>query len=128
MSAHTSFQNRVAAWTEECFGREISSDKVERNDRFIEEALEFAQSTGYTADRAHALVQYVFGRPAGDPGQEVGGVMVTLAAACNAHGLDIEVEACREIDRITTPEMVEKIRAKQGAKPTGSALPIAMGL
>ncbi|WP_082640631.1 hypothetical protein [Aureimonas sp. N4] len=128
MSTLTPFQNRVAAWMVNCFGREISSNKVERNDRFIEEAFEFAQCTGYTADSAHAFVHYVFGRPAGDPGQEVGGVMVTLAAACNVHGLNIEVEARREIDRITTPEMVEKIRAKQAARPTGSALPIAMKL
>lgn len=118
-------QNRVAAWMTECFGEEISSDKVERNDRFIEEALELAQATGYTADRAHALVRYVYGRPAGEPGQEVGGVMVTLAALCNVHGIDIEAEATREVDRITTPEMVAKIRAKQASKPTGSALPVA---
>lgn len=31
----------------------------------------------------------------------------------------------RKMARISQPEIVEKIRAKQAAKPTGSALPIA---
>lgn len=118
-------QARVAAWMLECFGAEISADKVERADRFVEEVLELAQSIGWTPDRGHALVDYVFARPIGEPGQEVGGVMVTLAALCNVFDLNIDAEATREVNRITQPEMVLKIRAKQAAKPTGSALPVA---
>jgi len=118
-------QKRVAAWMLECFGLQIAMDKVERADRFIEEALELAQATGWAADRAHALVDYVFGRPVGEISQEVGGVMVTLAALCNVFDVDIDAEAKREVDRITQPENVLKIRAKQAEKPTGSALPVA---
>lgn len=118
-------QQRVAGWMQECFGPEITADKIERADRFIEEALELAQATGWTVDRGHALVDYVFGRPVGEIGQEVGGVMVTLAALCNVFLIDMNAEAKREVDRITQPEIVLKIRAKQAAKPTGSALPIA---
>lgn len=120
MIAH---QQLVDDWMLECFGEEITADKIERNDRFVEEALELAQATGWTADRAHALVDYVFGRPAGDPRQEVGGVMVTLAALCNVHGINMEAAAAREVARITHPDMIRKIRAKQASKPTGSALP-----
>lgn len=120
------FQQRVQPWMKECFGAEISADKVERNDRFIEEALELVQATGYSADRAHALVDYVFGRDVGEPTQEVGGVMVTLAALCLAHGLDMHSAGETELARINRPEIVQKIRAKQAAKPTGSALPVAL--
>lgn len=120
-----SHQKRVAAWMQECFGPEITSDKIERADRFLEEALELAQATGWSADRGHALVDYVFARPVGEIGQEVGGVMVTLAALCNVFEVDIEAEAKREVDRITQPDVILKIRAKQAAKPTGSALPSA---
>lgn len=120
-----SVQRRVDAWMQDCFGAEISADKVERADRFVEEALELVQAVGYDAERAHALVDYVFGREVGDPSQEVGGVMVTLAALCNTFGLDIQTAADTEIARITQPDIVLKIRAKQAAKPTGSALPIA---
>lgn len=109
---------------DECFGAEISGDKIERNDRFIEEALELVQSTGYSADRAHALVDHVFGRDIGEPSQEIGGGMVTMAALCLAHGLDMHGAGEAELARINQPLVVEKIRAKQAAKPTASALPI----
>lgn len=117
------FQRRVGDWMTRCFAPEIIIDKLERNDRFIEEALELVQACGYSADRAHALVDYVFGRPAGDPMQEVGGVMVTLAALCNPHWLDMAASGERELERILQPEVIEQIRAKQASKPVGSALP-----
>lgn len=117
------FQARVQPWMMACFGPAIAADKLERNDRFIEEALELVQASGYDQTRAHALVDYVYGRPQGDIKQEVGGVMVTLAAHCLAHGVDMHEAAETELSRIWTK--VEQIRAKQAAKPTGSALPVA---
>lgn len=120
------FQARVDEWMDACFGQEIKNDLVERADRFVEESLELTQTVdGFTKERAHALVEYVFGRPVGERPQEVGGVKVTLAALCNAGDVDIEDAAETELSRISQPEMIEKIRAKQAAKPTGSALPIA---
>lgn len=118
------FQARVASWMLQCFTPEIAEDRLERNDRFIEEALELVQATGYSRERAHALVDYVFDRKKGDPDQEVGGVMVTLAALCQPNGLDMVGAGERELARILSPEIIGKIRAKQATKPTGSALPI----
>lgn len=122
-TARPTFQDRVQPWMMACFGPEISSDKLERNDRFIEEALELVQASNYPKERAHELVEYVYGRDQGDINQEVGGVMVTLAAHCLAHGVDMHEAAETELARIWTK--VEQIRAKQAAKPRGSALPIA---
>lgn len=117
------FQSEVADWMLVCFGPEIAADRLERADRFIEEALELCQTwPAFTADRAHALVDYVFNRPVGEPVQEVGGVMVTLAALCNAAGINIQDAQETELARIWTK--VEAIRAKQASKPAGSALPI----
>lgn len=120
-----SFQSRVHPWMLACFGSEIASDKLERGDRFLEEDLELLQSGDYPEERAHALIKYVYGRPKGEPRQEVGGVMVTLAAYCLAHGLDMHEAGEVELARVWTK--VDAIRAKQAAKPTGSALPIAIG-
>ena len=117
------FQQRVQPWLLECFGAEIAADRVERNHRFLEESLELVQSLGCTASEAHQLVDYVFGRPVGDPPQEVGGVMVTLAALCLASGLDMHDAGEVELTRISAPEVVAKIRAKQAAKPKHSPLP-----
>ena len=117
------FQSEVGEWMLACFGEEIAADKIERADRFIEEALELAQTIpGFTVERARALVEYVFARPVGERGQEVGGVGVTLAALCNTFGLNIREEWERELTRVWTK--VEAIRAKQATKPTGSALPV----
>jgi hypothetical protein len=119
-----SFQTRVQPWMMACFGPMIAGDREERNHRFLEEALELVQSTGCTASEAHQLVDYVYGRPAGEPAQEVGGVMVTLAALCLAQGLDMHNAGETELARIWTK--VEAIRAKQAAKPKHSPLPQAV--
>lgn len=124
MKPVASFQDRVQPWMMACFGEEISADRLERNDRFIEEAVELLQASDYPLERAHALVDYVYGRPQGDINQEVGGVMITLAAHCLAHGVDMHEAGETELARIWTK--VEQIRAKQAAKPRGSALPIAI--
>lgn len=116
------FQARVAPWMLACFGPEISADKIERNHRFLEEALELVQANRCTQDEAHQLVDYVFGREVGKPHQEVGGVMVTLAALCLASDLDMHRAGEDELARIWTK--VEVIRAKQAAKPKHSPLSI----
>lgn len=108
------FQVRVAPWMQACFGEAISRDVVERGDRFLEEALELLQANGYDRSRIATLVDYVWGRPVGEPSQEVGGVMVTLAAYCLATGLDMHAAGETELARIWTK--VEQIRAKQASK------------
>ncbi len=118
-----SFQSRVLPWMHACFGEAISRDTVERNHRFLEESIELVQACGCTQGEAHQLVDYVFGRPTGEPLQEVGGVMVTLAALCLAQGMDMHEAGETELARIWTK--VEQIRAKQAAKPKHSPLPSA---
>jgi hypothetical protein len=115
------FQTRVWPWLIHCFGEQIARDGRERNHRFLEEALELVQSTGCTASEAHQLVDYVFGRPVGEPHQETGGVMVTLAALCLAHGLDMHAAGEDELTRVWSK--ADKIRAKQAAKPAHGPLP-----
>jgi hypothetical protein len=121
MTYRATFQDRVHPWLMMCFGPMIASDRVERNHRFIEEALELVQSCGCTAAEAHQIVDYVYGRPEGEPRQEAGGVMVTLAALCLAQGLDMHEAGETELARVW--EKIDAIRAKQAAKKKDSALP-----
>lgn len=116
------FQTRVRPWLLACFGATIASDKVERNHRFLEEALELVQACGCTKDDAHQLVDYVYGRPVGEPVQEVGGVMLTLAALCLAQALDMHEAGETELARVWGK--VDQIRAKQAAKPRHGPLPL----
>jgi hypothetical protein len=119
------YQARVQPWMMECFGAEISADRIERNHRFFEEATELVQANGMTRSEAHQLVDYVFDRPVGELHQEVGGVMVTLAALCLASSQDMHAAGEMELARINRPDMVIRIRAKQASKPKHSPLPTA---
>ncbi|MGQ5267717.1 hypothetical protein [Xanthomonas arboricola] len=110
------FQAGVSRWMGECFLPSLYSNMTERGDRLLEEVLELLQSNGYDPARVQTLVQYVYGRPVGDPAQEVGGVMVTLAGYCSIAGLNMHDEGARELARITQPEVMAKIRRKQEAK------------
>jgi hypothetical protein len=122
--ARESLQSRVQPWMIECFGAEIAGDKLERGDRFLEESLELLQSGDYPQERVAALVEYVYGRPKGEPSQEVGGVRVTLSAYCLAFDIDEDAAAETELARILRPEIIAKIRLKHASKKVGSALPM----
>lgn len=117
----SSYQRRVEKWLEACFPPQVRSDRRERTHRFLEEALELAQANGVTRDDALTLVDYVFGRPTGEPAQEVGGVMVTLASLCSASEINMEDAGDRELER--NWERIDLIRSKQQSKPHGSPLP-----
>jgi hypothetical protein len=118
-------QTQVMAWMHQAFEGIVDyMNLTQRCDRFIEECLELVQACGYDLSRVAALVQYVSNRPKGEVPQEVGGVMITLAAligVCNKalpedHEINIANEADREMRRIRTPEVMAKIRAKQADK------------
>lgn len=112
---NTNFQQQVNEWMQACFGAVLSKDKMERNHRFLEEALELVQSLGCTKSEAHQIVEYVFNRPMGEPCQELGGVMITLAALSTAASLNMFTCGEEELERIW--KYVEQIRTKQQGKP-----------
>jgi DNA repair exonuclease SbcCD ATPase subunit len=117
-----SYQERVGKWMNACFPPEVIADVVERNFRFLEESLELVQSLGASKEQATRLVDYVYARSIGEPQQEAGGVMVTLAALCNASNLNINKCAEDELSRVWTK--IEKIRAKHFSKPKEVVSPI----
>ncbi len=115
------FQEQVRPWLHACFGEEVANDTRERNHRYLEESLELVQSCGATEAEAHELVRYVFSRPAGDAEKEAGGVMLTLAALCLAHGIDMDGAGAMELASVWM--RVGAIRAKWMTKPKDSPLP-----
>lgn len=115
------FQILVHRWMLACFGSQIAQDAQERNFRFLEESLELVQACGCSKDEALQLVEYVFDRKPGDIGQEVGGVMVTLAALCNCRATIMNHEGDKELRRVWTK--IDQIRNKQSAKDIRGPLP-----
>lgn len=110
-----SLQERVSPWVLECLGEKSANDLQLRSHRFMEESVELVQSCGCTQDEVLQIVEWVYGRDVGEKEQEVGGVMITLAALCLAHGLDLHAEAETELARIW--ENCDGIRKKQEFKP-----------
>ncbi|MGY6709753.1 MAG: hypothetical protein ACXIVF_15645 [Rhizobiaceae bacterium] len=119
------FQGRVHQWMLSCFNDEIAFSKTERNHRFLEEALELVQSLGCSKSEALQLVNYVYGRDTGEPKQEVGGVMVCLAALCTAASINLGAASEDELARVWSK--ISAIRAKHAAKPQFSPLPGSAG-
>jgi len=105
------YQEGVDGWMKVCFDEEVRTNVEERGDRLLEEVLELLQSKGYDRTRVSNLTEYVFNRPPGEPYQEVGGVMVTLAAYCTSVGIDMEQAGADELKRIW--DKVPEIQAKQ---------------
>lgn len=108
------FQSKVAEWVVACFGEAIAMNKVERNFRFLEEALELVQSNGCNKIDALALVDYVYSRPVGEIKEECGGVMVTLASLAKA--CEISMDECGDTELTRVWGKMEQIRAKQATK------------
>lgn len=115
------YQKRAGEWAATCFGQAAATDLFQRRNRFIEEAIELHQASGGSLDEIIQLVHHVYNKPIGDPHQEVGGTMVTLATLCNALGVDLLPAGEDELARVW--EEFPRIRAKQAAAKEGSPLP-----
>lgn len=108
-------QLEVKSWVLETFSEKVASSIEERCLRFIEEANELVQALGLSKERAQAVLDYTYSRPAGEPFQEVGGTLITLLALTSAADIRTEDAFRTELERCY--KNMEKIRAKNLAKP-----------
>jgi hypothetical protein len=107
-------QRAIRTWCEGTFTGIVNwSNPRERAFRFLEEALELFQSLDLSREDAEIVLNYVFNRPAGEPSQEIGGVMITLLALGANQDLDVHECMMKEFYRIHEPEVRAKIRKKQ---------------
>ena len=74
-----------------------------------------AQVEGVTRQDAHKIIDAVFKKPKGELSQELGGVIVTLLAACARHEIRLDDIARAEIDRVQKGAG-KKFRDKQATK------------
>jgi hypothetical protein len=116
-----SFQQRVSNWVLACLGVQSKADRVERDYRFAEEAIELIQARGnLTKEDITRVADSVYAKPPGDVFQEVGGLMTTLGALCetakdrDGHQIDMMEAGEMELTRIWGD--MPKIREKQKTK------------
>lgn len=108
-------QRRVAQFLKDCFTDDPVVRPKVRVYRFLEEAMELAQSMEVSKEDATKLVDYVFGRPVGDVKQELGGVVFTLVGVANSLDMDIIEEGHASVDEAYG--RIDKIREKSKTKP-----------
>lgn len=92
-------QAEVGDWCLETFGHTFTSNVDERCCRFLEESLEAVQALKLSKEKALALLLYVYSRPVGEPKQEAGGTIITLAALANAADIRLEDSFTDEMHR-----------------------------
>lgn len=109
------FQRLIAKWGDSCFGPEANRDVRIRRNVALEESVELFQALEGTEEEAVEILRRTFARPKGDPQQEIGGVLVTIALLAEARGESIETLALTELRRCE--DNVDKIRAKRLTKP-----------
>ena len=112
---------RASAWAAETFGP-IANDPRERALRFVEEAIELAQTQG--ADRAavDALASRVYSRPVGDASVEIGQVGFTLLMLAANLGVSVPGATVVEWARVSAIS-ADVWRARHAVKiATGVAL------
>lgn len=92
-------------WATRSFGREHVYNFPIRALRLAEEAVELAQAYKVPKEKMLELVEVVYGRPRGNPEQEIGGVMMTTTVLAGAHGFDpdyfFEIELRRVLQKST---------------------------
>lgn len=112
-------QEMLASWAEMAFGRDQATSIPQRGLRLLEEAIEAFQACGGDPAIAHKLVDFVFDRPAGSVGQELGGVAVTTLLLAAAADLSADDEECREMHRVLSKPLGEFTARNEGKNAAG---------
>lgn len=116
-------QDKTSQWIRDTFGSDPINDdlKIDRSNRFLEEAIELVQAVGMERENAHKLVDYVFDRQVGETFQEVGGVLITLSALTT--NLHHKLSDCWNRELVRVIDKMELIRKKDKMKKENSPLP-----
>lgn len=81
-----------------------------RSLRCLEEMMELCQTENVSEEEIDIIKRQVYDKPKGEPLQELGGVMTTLAGYACTRDFDIEEAFWSEYERICDPVIMEKVR------------------
>jgi hypothetical protein len=117
----------ILAWTVRTFGR-VADHPHERAMRFLEEAMELAQSCGLSRETANAITERAYSRRAGEIDKELAQAGMTLEALAAHLGLDLSSAITNEFSRvreIPQEEWERRHAAKKRVGITADAAPPA---
>lgn len=119
MSDRNQRQRDVGVFVAKAFGVASVACVPQRGLRFLEEATETAQAAGVPREIALQLVDFVYGRPVGELGQELGGVGVTLLALAYAAGLSADDCEAAEFARVQSKPLSHWAARNQAKNEAG---------
>lgn len=100
-------QRQIVEWCIRAFGFDQANSPEQRGLRLAEEAIEAAQAVGCDPATLHKLIDYIYARPPGKIGQEIGGVSVTLLAYAGASGLSADDCEQLEVNRVLAKPLAD---------------------
>lgn len=108
-------------WARNTFGS-VALLRSERAARLIEEALELVQAEQLPRALVDKIADRVYSRPQGSVPQEIGGLAITLDVLAENIGIDVQVEAERELTRVLSlpPEFFQRKHAEKIAAGTAN--------
>lgn len=115
------WQREVLEWAVDKFG-EIARHPRERAMRFVEEAIELAQTQEVSAADMTAIVTRIYSRPRGDVAKEIGQVGMTFEAMAENIGLQVAPLIAAEIKRVKLIPKEEWQRRHAAKVAVGAAL------
>jgi NTP pyrophosphatase (non-canonical NTP hydrolase) len=118
-------QEQVHDWCAAAFGADHANSIPQRGIRLLEEAIELAQACGCEREMCHKLIDHIFDKPAGEIGQEIGGVGTTLLALAAAAHRSAEAEERAEVARVLSKPLEyfaarNKVKNDAGFNVTGA--------
>jgi NTP pyrophosphatase (non-canonical NTP hydrolase) len=87
-------------WATRCFGNNHFVNRPLLALRLAEEVVELAQAFLIPKEKMIELVEIVYGRPPGDPRQELGDVALSVSVLAASYGKDIESFLEDELRRV----------------------------
>jgi NTP pyrophosphatase (non-canonical NTP hydrolase) len=85
----------------------------------MEEAIELAQAAGTDKAMIHKLVDFVYDRPVGEIGNELGGLGVTMLALANAAGFDADAAEAKEVRHILSKPLAHYTKRNAAKNAAG---------
>lgn len=108
-------QTRAYVWAVETYGEDLVRGTRYQALRFLEEAMELAQTQGLTLEDFITCAKYVSGRKVGDTREELGDVQVCLDIMAENLGLDLDNCHATALLHVQSLDPV-KCRAKDAEK------------
>ena len=100
---------------ERLWGHRNMTDRQERARRLLEEAVEVCQIENIQPIQIQRIVDHVYAKDVGTPGQEVAGIMCCLMAYAYATNTIIDLETERELKRLEKAD-INYLRSKHQIK------------